>query len=161
MADQSKMHDMISPYLLFLCLVNRTGSSEYVHQSGKRSTLGQSSAPSFPQDQRETDQTAGQLTGHLVNRKSRRCPANNIYGTHIGPIWDSIWVLYGYPLCGQYGICNWDTTGTHMGWLLWTAYGSYMGQPTSVCQKKKNKKTFTHFYTNDYKSPFPDHLLDW
>ena len=25
---------------------------------------------------------------------------------YIGPIWDSVWVLYGYPIWGQYGFCN-------------------------------------------------------
>ena len=59
-------------------------------------------------------------------------PANNIYGTHMGPIRDSIWALYGYSIWGQYGFCNRDTSGTHMFWPIWVAYGSYIGLPTFI-----------------------------
>ena len=54
-----------------------------------------------------------------------------------------------------------------MGKAIWEPYGNYMGPvreksthiylPEKKKKKKKKKKqqTFTHFYTNDYKSPVP------
>ena len=50
----------------------------------------------------------------------------------------------------------WDPYGLdHMGSSIYM--GPIWVNPRLCFRKKKN---FTHFYTNDYKSPVPDHMMD-
>ena len=86
-------------------------------------------------------------------------PASKKYRTHIGPKWVFIWVLHGQPIRDSCGICNRVTCWTHMGKAMWELYGSSMGK---INPHLSSRKTIcTHFYTNDYKSPVPAHLMDW
>ena len=50
-----------------------------------------------------------------------RCkhPASKEYGTHMGPRWVIIWVLYGQPIWDRCGFCNRDSSGTHLGTSIW------------------------------------------
>ena len=56
-----------------------------------------------------------------------KCPASKIYGTHMGPMWVFIWVLYGQTIWDQHGFCNRAPYGTYMGKPIWVAYGNHMG----------------------------------
>ena len=69
----------------------------------------------------------------------------------MGPIWAT---QKGLMRDLQQGPC-W----THMGKVIWELYGSSMGKINTHLSSEK--KTFTYFYTNDYKSPVPPHLMDW
>ena len=45
-----------------------------------------------------------------------------------------------------------------MGKAMWELYGSSMGKINPHLSSRKT--IFTHFYTNDYKSPVPAQLMD-
>ena len=72
---------------------------------------------------------------------------------------------------GHKGTHEGFATRFHVGPTWVKPYGNYMGLvwekathiylPEKKKKKKKHKQTFTHFYTNDLKSPVPAHLMDW
>ena len=53
-------------------------------------------------------------------------PACKEYGTHMGPRWVIIWVLYGQPIWDRCGFCNRDSSGTHLGTSIWAPYGPHI-----------------------------------
>ena len=55
----------------------------------------------------------------LMTDRLKRCPASKEYGTHMGPRWVIIWVLYGQPIWDRCGFCNRDSSGTHLGTSIW------------------------------------------
>ena len=56
-------------------------------------------------------------------------PASKEYGTHMGPRWVIIWVLYGQPIWDRCGFCNRDSSGTHLGTSIWAPYGPHIEFP--------------------------------
>ena len=56
-------------------------------------------------------------------------PASKEYGTHMGPRWVIIWVLYAQPIWDRCGFCNRDSSGTHMGTSIWAPYGPHIEFP--------------------------------
>ena len=56
-------------------------------------------------------------------------PASKEYGTHTGPRWVFIWVLYGQPIWDRCGFCNRDSSGTHLGTSIWAPYGPHIEFP--------------------------------
>ena len=56
-------------------------------------------------------------------------PASKEYGTHMGPRWVIIWVLYGQPIWDRCGFCNRDSSGTHLGTSIWAPYGPHVEFP--------------------------------
>ena len=78
-------------------------------------------------------------------------PDSKVYGSHMGPMWASIWVPYGLAHMGPIQILQqdplwvpsgqpiWDPYGTHMGpiWAanmgsIWVPYGSHLGSPHGI-----------------------------
>ena len=53
-------------------------------------------------------------------------PASKEYGTHMGPRWVIIWVLYGQPIWDRCGFYNRDSSGTHLGTSIWAPYGPHI-----------------------------------
>ena len=79
-------------------------------------------------------------------------------GIYMGPIWAT---HKGLMRDLQHGSTLDPHGQSHMG-TIWVQYGKinhiYLPEKKT---KKKNKKLLDVFYTNDYKSPVPAHMMDW
>ena len=74
-------------------------------------------------------------------------------GIYMGPIWAT---HKGLMRDLQHGSTLDPHGQSHMG-TIWVQYEKINPHLSS----RKKKQTFRHFYTNDYKSPVPAHMMDW
>ena len=73
-------------------------------------------------------------------------------GIYMGPIWAT---HKGLMRDLQHGSML-DPHGQSQMGTIWVQYGKIKPHLSS-----RKKQTFRHFYTNDYKSPVPAHMMDW
>ena len=71
---------------------------------------------------------------------SNDIPASKEYGTHMGPRWVIIWVLYGQPIWDRCGFCNRDSSGhIYMGPIRAPYRISHINRPSHIMHIEYNR----------------------